>query len=191
MRSVALLIALVIVANGVVPSAQALPRDVRLAKRAATLSVRDLSALKVYASRLEGREADRFRKMVARMGLPDQDRDGSIDVLEELDGTNACNPMSDGENRDGSLRKREGEVDDISDDSITVGDLEFVLRPTTEFSGIDEEELDIGVCVEVKGFEDIHGDVIATEVSASYSCDGSGWDSPFSRDSRRGGRGYR
>jgi len=178
-----------------VSSAHAAPSDLRNARRAAKQAVQSLSATKRFASKLEGAQAERFRQAATRMGLPDQDGDLVPDILEQLDGTDACKASSDGEHHDGSLRKREGEIADITDFSITVDDVDFILNNSTVYLGLTQDDLDLEVCVEVRGFENNDGDIIATRVSASDSCyggfPGRGYDQGpgENRGGRRGGGG--
>lgn len=190
MQNIAKLAPLLLISALMVSSADAQPGDYRRTKKAAKLAVIDLSAVKRFASRLQGSEAERIRQLAARMGLPDQDHDGIADVLEQIDGTDACNAMSDGQHQDGSLRKREGAIDDISDFSITVDDLDFVLDGATEYIGLTQDELDLDVCVEVSGFEDQSGDIIASRVASSDACGDSPspGSSPFGDHRPFGGR---
>jgi hypothetical protein len=175
----------------IAPNADAQPGDYRKAKKAAKLAVSNLSAVKKFSSRLSGAQAEKFRQNAVRMGLPDQDGDGVADVLEEVDGTDACNANSDGQHGDGALRRRVAEISDLGDLSITVDDIDFVLDGSTVFLGLTQDDLDIGVCVEARGYENDNGDVIASEISASDNCyDSSPWgsSSPFQGDRGPGGR---
>ena len=170
MRNVAIVTSMFLALALVVPSAHAQSGDFRRAKKAAKLAARDLAALKRFASRVDGAQSESLRQSALRMGLPDQDGDGVVDAFEEMNGTDACSARSDGEHRDGDIRRRVDEISDLGVSSITVGDLEFEIDSATVFSGLSEEDLDIGLCVEVRGHEDDNGDLIAMQIFASDAC---------------------
>jgi hypothetical protein len=148
-------------------------RDLRKIKSHARVLKQKMAEIKRHASRLSGAEIERAHAILSRMRLPDQDDDGVPDIMEEVGGTDACNPVSDGENPDFARRERKGYISDIATDEIMVGGLWFIITPQTDFEDIEEGELEIDECVEAEGFENDEGEVMASRISARYDCDDS------------------
>ncbi|NDC36823.1 MAG: hypothetical protein EBZ48_02090 [Proteobacteria bacterium] len=134
-------------------------------------------ALKKNALKLKGAEKTSANTALKRLGLSDLDSDGVPDVLESPYGTNACDSTTDGEYLDGDKREREGRVTAASENSITVGGLQFILGAETVYEDIEQSELVVGACVSVEGYLNLIESVAATKVERYGRCRGGGGSS--------------
>lgn len=158
----------------------ALPSDSHaLSKRAA-----------ISAARNEKRDAERFKRLFARLKASDQasvinsldksnftdsDGDGVPDLVEHSKGLDSCKSDSDDDGHsDGDEREARGAISAVSGSSITLSGLVFNIDGSTSFEGLVQGDLAVGVCVKAEGVAAEDGSITAVEISSSDSCTGHG-----------------
>ena len=138
----------------------------RKADRSAEEFIRKFNKLSVS-------EQQKVKASIQKLNLPDADADGVPDLVENSEGTDSCDGDSDDDgNSDGSEREAEGKISAVSESSITVGGLVFVINENTVLEGIAREALLVDVCVEAEGAL-VADAIIASKIESSDDCSGS------------------
>lgn len=121
-------------------------------------------------NKLSALEQESVKSALAKLNLPDSDSDGVPDLIEKSSGSDSCKSDSDDDGQpDSSEREAEGKISAVSDASLTVGGLVFVIDEDTVLEGISREELIVNACVEIHGAL-VADAIVANKIESSDDC---------------------